>query len=93
MCMANWITITAGTSGDNRKMARKLERELNRANIGSSTTVSRGGSVTLTTNTSRMQTEAQAMTMINSFITRSGLAAGQYKIGQSKSDTNADEEE
>ena len=33
MCMTIQVTIAAGTAGDNKKIVRKLELKLNRANI------------------------------------------------------------
>jgi len=74
------ITIKAGTGGDNERIVKKLKLELNRANIDASTTRNRNGSATLTANPGRMQTEAQAITVINSLIKRNKLSKGQFKL-------------
>ena len=81
---------SCGDWWDNEKIVKKLKLELNRANIDSSTTSNRNGSATLTTNPGRMQTEAQAITVINSLIKRNKLSKGQFKIVVDK---ETDEEE
>ena len=80
MGMTIQITIKKGTGGDNERIVKKLKRALRRANIGASTKRNRNRSATLITNPGRMQTEAQAIVMINELIKTEKLSKGQFEL-------------